>query len=471
MNMPLDYNFGKLPPQAIEVEEAVLGALILEAKAIYENQVKPEWFYKDSNQIILQEIIKLSTQGNKIDLVTVISSLKNSGELEKIGGPPEITRIIRNVASAGHIQQHISIVYEKYLRREIIRLSSEVQSMAYDESNETEDLLQKLQGSTLGVMDFNQNSIRDFKYASELVKARIKANEQTQTVTGIPTGFSKLDKFTGGWQKTDLVVVAGETSQGKTSLVMNFALNAAIKGFSGVVYSLEMSLVQLAARLISSYVKISSKRILFDRLASFEKEQVNSGIFKLANIPLYTDDNVNNSLESILLSIRRMKIKYNINYAVVDYIQNVREHSGKNEEGSLSATVKALKNIAKELEITIFAVSQLSRNKERPAPTINRLRGSGQIEETADIIILVYRPEHYNLPTFPEPFENIESHGKALLNIAKGRNIGTGAIITDFDKTTTSFTDQSDNYAPVNYNEPTIEYIQPNTRFGEDTPF
>lgn len=433
--------YGLIPPQAIEIEEAVLGALILESDAIIENIVKPEWFYKEEHQIIAKEVISLSKEGKRIDLLTVIQNLRNKKLLDTIGGVVFVSSLIRRVASSANIQQHLHILQDKYIRREMIRLGHEIQKSSYDESNDVEDILAKLHSSTLGVMEYSEESIRDMRYATELLWGRIKHNETVTTMSGIPTGFRQLDKFTGGWQGTDLVVVAGETSQGKTSLVMNFALNAGLEGKKGVIYSLEMSLMQLSARLVSSYSKVNSKRILFEPLMPVEMESVTNGIYALQDLPIYTDDNVNNSVDSICLSIRRMKLKFDIDFAVVDYLQNVREISGKNEEGSLGSITKSLKNLAKELNITIFAVSQLSRNREKPQPTISRLRGSGQIEETADIILLVYRPEYYNIDSFPEPYENESVERKAMITIAKGRNIGTGAFLAEFDRTTTTFSD------------------------------
>ena len=276
--------------------------------------------------------------------------------------------------------------------------------------------------STLGVMEFSADSIRDMKYATNMLMDRVK--EQTAKImTGIPTGFRQLDKFTGGWQGTDLVVVAGETSQGKTSLVMNFALNAAVEGYRGVIYSLEMSL-QLTARL-SSYAKVSSKRILFEPLIGDEMEKVTTGVFKLRDLPLYTDDNVNNGIDSICLSIRRMKMKFGIHFAIVDYIQNVKISGRADEEATLATVAKALKELARNsiLQSSPSVSSAVTKTSRSQPSTV--CADLGRLK-TADIILLVYRPECYNIRTFPEPFENEYIDGRAMITIAKGRNIGTG---------------------------------------------
>ena len=433
--------YGKIPPQAIEVEEVVLGALILEADAIISNRIKPEWFYKDEHQKIVKQIIDIAKEGSRVDLVTVVNRLKENNLLDEVGGPKFIAELIRKVASSAHIKQHLKIIQDKWVRREIIRMSSEIQSMSYDESLDVDDILHRMNSDTLGILEFEEESVRDMAYATNLLWQRIKQNENSTDITGIPTGFRQLDKFTGGWQNSDLIVIAAETSQGKTSLVLTFSMTAALSGKKGAIYSLEMSLLQLTARFAAMQSKVSSKKILFENLNSFDLTRVEEGIYCLAPLPIYVDDNVNNTLESICMSIRRMKIKYGIQYAVVDYIQNIKEVQGRNEEGSLGIITKTLKNLAKELDMVIFAVSQLSRNKERPIPNINRLRGSGQIEETADVILTIYRPEYYNIQSYPEPWENEPTKGTAMITIAKGRNIGTGSFIANFEAYITMFTD------------------------------
>jgi len=433
----------KIPPQAIEVEEVVLGALILEERAILENNINPDWFYKACNKAIVSEIIDINKNGKTIDLVTVVSHIRDKGLLEDVGGISYIVGLTKRVASSAHIQQHIKILHDKFTRREIIRMSYDINRMAYDESVDIEDIISKLHDNTLGVMDFRADRIKTFKEAlGELVK-RIADNEKRQNMTGIPTGFPVLNRHTGGWQPTDFVVVAGESSQGKTSLALKFSLEAALNNIPGAIYSLEMSTLQMSARFVSMATKINSKRILFESLNPFEMQTVGEGISRLSEAPIYMDDDASNNLESILLSIRRLSLKYGIRYAIVDYLQNVAELKGKNEEQSLGTISKSLKNLAKELNITIFGVSQLSRNKERPLPTMARLRGSGQIEETADIVIGVFRPEYYGAK-YPEPWSELQTEGTGMVMNMKGRNIGTGNFFANFDAKTTSWTDNSD---------------------------
>lgn len=441
-------NYGKVLPQAIEVEEAVLGALVIEERAILEHKISTAWFYKEEHRIIVDEIIRLSKAGIKIDLVTVVRALKDSNKIDEIGGFQYIVGLTRQVASAAHMGHHLKILQDKFTRREVIRISAEFNRIAYDESRDVDDIIAQLHNNTLGIMDYHEDKIHSFKDALNLLVKKIAENEKEQSLTGIPTGFRVLNNHTGGWQPTDLVIIAGESSQGKSSLAMKFTLEAGLGGVPGAMYSLEMSTMQLTARVVSMYTKINSKRILVDRLNSIEMQAIGDSVMRLSEIPVYIDDDVNNNLDSILLSIRRLHLKFGIRFAVVDYIQNISEIKGKNEEGSLGIIAKSLKNLAKELNITIFVVSQLSRNKERPFPTISRLRGSGQLEETADIVITVFRPEYYQIK-YPEPYENVPVEGTGMISILKGRNIGTGNFFAKFDAKNTNWSDNNEEEADV----------------------
>lgn len=438
----IDSSLGKTPPQAIDVEEVVLGALILEERAVLENKINPEWFYKESNKTIAKEILSINKSGKKIDLVTVISTLKDKGIIDELGGIKYILDLTKRVASAAHIGQHLRILHDKYTRREIIKMSYEVNAMAYDESNDVEDIVSRLHDNALGVMDYHEEKIVTFEHAlNDLVK-NIVANEKSRELVGIPTGFPVLNRHTGGWQPTDFIVIAGESSQGKTSLALKFSLEAGLAGIPGAVYSLEMSTLQLTARYVSMYSKVNSKKILFDVLNPFEMQLIGDSVSRLSSVPIFIDDDVTTSIDSLILSIRRLHLKYGIRYAIVDYIQNVSEIKGKTEEQSLATISKSLKNLAKELNITIFGLSQLGRNKDRPIPTMARLRGSGQIEETADVVIAVFRPEYYGIK-FPEPYSDVPTEGAGMIMILKGRNVGTGSFFASFDAKTTSWYENS----------------------------
>lgn len=441
----INAQYGKLPPQAIEVEEAVLGAYILERDAILENPINPAWFYKDEHQKIASCIVELNKKGKKIDLMTVTQSLKDNNLIDEIGGIAYIMKLTKKVSSAAHLSQWLKVIQEKFIRRELIRLSYEIQTASYDETIETDQILSKLNTNSLDIMDYSQESISTLSDVLIKVTAHINTVLKGNQMTGIPTGFAKLDGITGGWQGSDLVIIAAESSQGKTSFVLNTTTFAGLNNVPGVIYSLEMSNVQLGIRIVSSIARVNSKRILVNPLSSFELHDIEYGIKRLNDVPIYFDDNVNNTLDSICMSIRRMVLKFKIKYAVVDYLQNIKKLTGESDETSLGIISKTLKNLAKELNITIFLLSQLARDREKPLPTMNRLRGSGQIEETADIVIMIYRAEYYG-KNFPEPYEDESTNGRALIIIGKGRNIGIGSFLANFDKTTVTFSDIEEVY-------------------------
>jgi replicative DNA helicase len=268
-----------------------------------------------------------------------------------------------------------------------------------------------------------------------------------------------LDQFTGGLQKTDLVIIAGETSQGKTSLALTILKNAVMKyKAKAAVFSLEMSKVQLTARLIAQETNISAKNILNKALPADERMLINKSIDLMDQLPVYFDESSTSTIDKICSSIRRLKFKKGIDIAVVDYLQLVGTTTkNQTDESKVAEISRRLKNVAKELDITVIALSQLSRDRQHPKPSKSRLRGSGQIEEAADIVLLIWRPEEYEIKVFDEPFKGTLTDGLAEAIIAKGRNIGTGSFLLKFNPETTGFYDydprfQSDS-SWVNLNE------------------
>jgi replicative DNA helicase len=254
---------------------------------------------------------------------------------------------------------------------------------------------------------------------------------------GIKTGLFLYDKFAGGLHNSDLIIIAGETSQGKTSLALAMFKNCVKNGSRAAIFSLEMTKEQLVARITSQETGVGAKKIMYNKMTPYEKETVISELNKLQNLPIYFDETTFNDIDKICTSIRKLKIKFNITLAMVDYIQNMK---GSDKEAGISEICKKLKGLAKELDIPIIAISQLSRDKINPEPSISRLRGSGQIEETADIVVLLYRPEVYG-KYYSDPHENVTTDSTAQIKIAKGRNIGVGSFIVGFNKETTNFYD------------------------------
>jgi len=429
----INIQYGKLPPQAVEVECAILGAMLLESNCFINNPVNSDWFYKDENQKIVSCIKSIVESGNKVDLIQVIKKLKDLGTLEEVGGIKYITELTRKVASAAHIEQHIRIVQQEFARREIIRFSSEIQNQCYDGSIDLDDIFTKIQHDMSNIMSFGDDQSVTYKQATENLLIQLT----TEVETGIKTGLYKYDKFTGGLHLGDLVIIAAETSQGKTSLALTIFKNCALKNYRAAIFSLEMTKEQLVSRVTAQQTGISAKNIMYNKLHEYDKQTVINELNKLKELPIYFDESTTNDIDKICTSIRKFKIKYDIELVLVDYIQDMK---GANDESGIAEIGRKLKNIAKELNIAVIAISQLSRDKVNPEPNRARLRGSGQLEEKADIVMLLYRPEEYN-KTYSEPHENVNTQSTAQIKIAKGRNVGTGSFIVGFNKETTNFYD------------------------------
>ncbi len=442
--------YGKIPPQAIDVEEAVLGALMLEKDAYFSicDILTDQSFYKESHQIIFKTIQELVNQGKPTDLLMVSEQLKVKGLLDEIGGPVYITELTMHAVRAANIEYHARLIADKAMLREVIRFTSERGSQAYDQTMDVEDILSGLQNDLLKLFEVGSQRESTIAEAIHDLENRILQNQHNKGLTGIGTGLSKLDKFTGGLQKTDLIIVAGETSQGKTSFALTVLKNAVLNHKArAAVYSLEMSKEQLIARIIAQETNISSKDILNSPLSNEDVNKIVRANKTLSSLPIFFDESSSSSIDQICTSIRRLKIKHGINLAIVDYLQLVVPGSkNKSEEGQIAEITRRLKNIAKELNIPVIALSQFHRDKNNPRPNKSRLRGSGQIEETADIILLIWRPSEYGIPQFPEPHLGVPSQGLAECIVAKGRHYGTCSFLLRFDPKITGFYDYVPEY-------------------------
>lgn len=459
----LDF-YSKLLPQAVDVEEAILGAMMLERDCFVNNPVKPEWFYREEHQKIIKCISELVDESIPVDLLQVTKRLKDKGQLDEIGGPMKITELTSRVSSAAHVEFHVRIIQQEFIRRELIRISFETMNVSYDETVDIEDIFSGINNKLANILSLGNDESSTFSDASsELIESI-----SSPVTTGIKSGFHKYDKFAGGFQKSDLVIVAGETSQGKTSFAVTAIKNCAIRGVRCAVFSLEMTKRQLVARIVAQETNISSKKIMYNDLSNVEKSTVLNYLNSKNNWPIHFDESSVNDIDKICTSIRKLKIKYNIELVLVDYIQDMK---GADTEAGIGDIGRKLKNIAKELDICVIAISQLARDKMNPEPTISRLRGSGQLEEKADVVILVYRPEYYGR-TYGEPHSDESTWGTAQIKIAKGRNIGLGSFIMGFNKETTLFYD----YEPrtqievdVNSRIERIDRIEPNFSFDNQT--
>ncbi|MEI6816624.1 MAG: replicative DNA helicase [Bacteroidota bacterium] len=460
-------NLGKLPPQALDLEEAVLGALMLEKNAVAEviDILKPECFYKEANQHIFESIFQLFHHLQPVDILTVRNDLQRKGELENVGGDAYIFSLTNRVGSAANIEFHARIILQKYIQRELIRISSETIRDAFDDSIDVFNLLDGAERNLFNVAEGNiKRKVSDMPQLVQQVIENIeKAAKQEEGVTGVRSGFTDLDRITSGWQKSDLIIVAARPGMGKTAFVMSLARNAAVEFKHGVAFfSLEMSSVQLVNRLISSETEIPSDKLRKGQLDAHEWEQLNSKIRKLEDAPIFIDDTPALSIFELRTKCRRLKHQKNIDLIIVDYLQlmTTGENSrGGNREQEISSISRALKGIAKELDVPIIALSQLSRNVEsrggNKRPQLSDLRESGAIEQDADMVMFIYRPEYYNIT---QDEDGNSTLGTAELIISKHRNGALSDVHLRFIDRLAKF----DNLVSHDFIEEAFDTIQPN---------
>ncbi|MEY3237437.1 MAG: replicative helicase [Bacteroidota bacterium] len=424
-------DLGKIPPQAVDLEQAVLGAMMLEKNAVTDtiDILMPSSFYDPKHQFIYNAIRELFGSSVPIDLLTVINKLKQNGELEASGGAVYISQLTSRIASTAHVEFHARIISEKHIKRELIRMSSEVIRDAYDDTNDVFDVLNKAEGELFKIAENNMG--KDVSTMQNVVKLAIeeieKASQNTDGISGVPTGFFDLDKITSGWQRSDMIVIAARPAMGKTAFVLSMARNSAVDHGKGVaIFSLEMSAVQLVKRLIASETRLSAEKLRKGDLREHEFQQLHSRITKLATAPIYIDDSPGISVFDLRAKCRRLKMQYNIDMVIIDYLQLMTAGGSKgagNREQEISTISRSIKEIAKELNIPIIALSQLSRSVEQRGgdkrPVLSDLRESGAIEQDADIVSFIYRPEYYGLM---EDEEGNSNQGVSEIIIAKHRN-------------------------------------------------
>ncbi len=420
-------HLGRIPPQAIDLEEAVLGAMLLESGCIDTVLaiLKPESFYKLENQIIYRAIKELKDINRPVDLLTVTNQLKKSGKIEEVGGPVYVTGLTSTVASSAHVDVHAMIVQDKFIQRELIRISSEILTMAYDESEDPLDIISNFNLNISNLLADNQ--VENAVHIQIPLKARLAEIEQIsknkEKLIGIPSGLSNLDRSTAGWQNSDLIIIAARPSQGKTAFSLFSSLQSSSYGFPVAFFSLEMSKPQLIDRALSTMSNISPLKIRTGRIEDHEWEQIEYlGVRKLENLPFYIDDTPALSLTQLRAKVMQLYKKHKIKLVVIDYLQLMRGE-GDNREQEISSISRGLKALAKEVNIPIIALSQLNRAADGKRPVLSNLRESGAIEQDADMVIFIHRPEKYGQMTD----ENSRStKGLVELIIDKQRNGPTG---------------------------------------------
>lgn len=435
--IPLISEIGRIVPQALELEEAVLGAMLLDKNAVTDtiDILTVNSFYEPRHQYIYGAVRELFANSEPIDLLTVTNKLKQQGELELAGGILYVSSLTKRIASAAHAEYHSRIISQKFIQREIIRMCNEVLKDAFDETIDVFELLGKAEKELFAIAENNMKKNVDLmqNVVREAILEIEAAAKNADGISGIPTGLRELDKMTSGWQRSDMVVIAARPAMGKTAFVLSMARNTAVDYNMGVaLFSLEMSSVQLVKRLISSETRIPAEKLRKGNLRPDEMMQLHARITKLAKAPIYIDDTPGLSIFDLRAKCRRLKMQYNIEIVVIDYLQLMTAGGGKNSgnrEQEISSISRSIKEIAKELNIPVIALSQLSRSVEQRGgdkrPVLSDLRESGAIEQDADIVSFIYRPEYYGF----DQDENGESNkGVGEIIIAKHRNGATGPV-------------------------------------------
>ncbi|MBU1010210.1 MAG: replicative DNA helicase [Bacteroidetes bacterium] len=474
---------GRIPPQAIDLEEVVLGAMMLEKDAVNAviDILKPEVFYKDGHQKIAEAIQNLFVKSEPIDILTVTNELRSMGDLEMIGGPYYISQLTNRVVSGANIEFHARIILQKHIQRELIRISSDIIKDAYEDTTDVFDLLDKAEQGLFAVSESNLR--RSFFTMPDLIKQAIQDIESARNaetnLRGVPSGYTDLDRITSGWQKSDLIILAARPSMGKTAFALNIARNIAVDFNRPVAFfSLEMSSIQLVTRLISSDTELPAEKLRKGDLAEHEWQQLHTKIAPLVKAKLFIDDTPQLSVFELRAKCRRLKQQHNIQMVFIDYLQLMTtggENKG-NREQEISNISRSLKSLAKELDIPVLALSQLSRNVEsRPGskkPILSDLRESGAIEQDADMVIFIYRPEYYNIT---DDGEGNSVKGLATINIAKHRNGKLGDVDLKFIGQFARFTELDGSREPVKELSPNNTFDLPTrtiaSRMNEDDDF
>ena len=462
---PMEFTYGHVMPQALEMEKAVLGALMIDKDAYLEvcDLLRPESFYEPRNQMVYEAIQRLTVEGSPVDVLTVTDKLGKMGKLEEVGGPGYVAELSSRVASSANIEYHANVVAEKYLSRQMIHYVGVIGKKTFDETYEIKDVIQEAESILFELTQKNMK--KDYSVLAPILDNAIKIVEKAHSniggLTGISTGYYKLDDMTCGLQNSDLVIIAGRPAMGKTAFALSLAKNiAADQKIPMAFFSLEMTDVQLANRLISNACGIDSKKLLSGQLDRIEWDRLDKHLGILTDAPLYIDDTEALSVMDLRTKARRLKQEHDIRLIMIDYLQLMTasgmRYNNRQEEVSLIS--RSLKGLAKELNIPVLALSQLNRGVESregvegKRPQLSDLRESGAIEQDADMVVFLHRPEYYKI--YQNENGTIDYRGKAEVIIAKHRKGATDTIIMVFRKEYTRFENLEDN---MSWNDPPID--------------
>lgn len=450
-------DMGKLPPQAVELEDSVLGALMIEkdAYATVAELLRPESFYKDQNRMVYEAIRALAAKDQPIDMLSVAEKLKSLGNLDKAGGAVYLSELTRKVASTAHLTYHAQVVAQKATARELIQMAARVEEAAYDETQDVEDLMQVAESDIFEISQRAQK--RDVTQIDPVIAEAFermkKASKNEGNISGIPSGFKALDKITSGWQKSDLVIIAARPAMGKTAFVLSMAKNIAVNYHKPVaMFSLEMSNVQLVNRLIMNVCEIEGDKIKNGKLTKQEWSQLEHKINELLGAPIYVDDTPSLSVFELRSKARKLVKEHHIELIIIDYLQlmNASGMSFGSREQEVSIISRNLKALAKELDIPIIALSQLNRGVEARTgvdgkkPQLSDLRESGAIEQDADMVCFIHRPEYYRLYNDEKTGKDLRGLGQII--VAKHRNGATDEIWLRFRSKLAKFQNEDETW-------------------------
>lgn len=446
---------GKLPPQAQELEDSVLGALMIEKEAFgtVADLLRPEVFYKDQNRLVFEAIRELAVNDLPIDILSVGEKLKSKGTLEKAGGAVYLADLTRRVASTAHLHYHAEIIAKKATARDLISMAAQIEEKAFDETQDIDDLMQEAEAGIFEITQRSQKrSVTQVDSVIEEAFARMeKAAKNTGNISGIPSGFHALDKITSGWQTPDLIIIAARPAMGKTAFVLSMAKNIAVdRGIPTAIFSLEMSNVQLVNRLIMNVCELEGDKIKTGKMSKEDKLRLNTKINIMKGKPLYMDDTPSLSIYELRSKARKLVNEHGVKLIIIDYLQlmNAQGSSFGSREQEVSIISRGLKGLAKELDIPIIALSQLNRGVEArtgiegKTPQLSDLRESGAIEQDADMVCFIHRPEYYRI--FNDEKSGKDLRGLAQIIVAKHRNGATDSIWLRFRGKYAKFQNEDD---------------------------
>lgn len=439
----------RLPPQNLEAEQSLLGAMLLSPDAIAEatEKINPEAFYRAAHKSIYQAIINLYAEGEPADAITVAEQLMSMNKLEDVGGKPYLHTLISSVPTPGNAKYYAEIVERNSVLRSLITAANDIAAIAFSSPEELKDAIDEAESIMFNV---SKNSVSErFTDIASLAKEVMKEAEQIQAsdkhIAGLSSGFSKLDSITGGFHASDLIIVAGRPGMGKTSFALNLAFNIGLKNTPVAIFSLEMSKEQLAQRMLCSEARVNSWKLRNGKLNDNEWHDLASAVSKLSNAPIYIDDTANLNPMELRTKARRMAARNNLGLIIVDYMQLMHGYKkSDSREQEVSQISRALKTLAREVNVPIIAVSQLSRaveKREHKRPMLSDLRESGAIEQDADMVIFIYRDKD-------DEDESSDSNPQVEISIAKHRNGPTGEICLQFQKDFVRFVEPTAYQAP-----------------------